>query len=364
MGVLSGIRIVEIAGLGPGPFCGMLLADLGADVIVVERPEATGGVTDMEASNILNRGKRSVGLDLKKPEDKEKVLRLIEKADGLIEGMRPGVMERLGLGPDVCQARNPRLVYGRMTGWGQSGPLAQTAGHDINYIGLSGALFYSGLPGQPPVAPPTLVGDLGGGALYLAVGLLAGILAAKAEGKGRVVDAAIVDGSAHLMNLLLSLNAGNPQAFTRGKTLLDGPHWFRAYLCADGKHVTIGPVEPKFYALLLDKLGLKDDPAFRAQYDEAQWPAQTQKFETLFAARSSADWRALLEGADVCFAPVLNPGEAAEHPHNQARGTFSAPEGLLQAAAAPRFSGEPAFVAPAIPKRGEHTEEVLREFGL
>lgn len=364
MGVLSGVRIVEIAGLGPGPFCGMLLADLGADVIVVERPQSTGAVTDAEESAILNRGKRSIGLDLKKPQDIETVLRLVESADALIEGMRPGVMERLGLGPDACHARNPRLVYGRMTGWGQSGPLAQTAGHDLNYIALSGALFYGGAPGGPPAAPPTLVGDIGGGALYLAVGLLAGVLAARADGKGRVVDAAIVDGSAHMLNLLLSLNAANPRAFQRGQTLLDGPHWYRAYRCADGVFVTVAPVEPKFHQLLLQKLGLAEDAAFASQYDAANWPALTARLEAMFAARSSAEWRELLEGTDACFAPVLDPSQAAQHPHIAARGVYAEPNGLLQTAAAPRFSGEPPFVPPPIPRRGEHTQDILRELGL
>ena len=272
MGPLQGIQVVEIAGLGPGPFCGMLLADLGADVVLVERTEASNAVTEIGPKAIYNRGKRSIAIDLKNARGIRAVLRLIEQADALIEGMRPGVMERLGLGPDVCRERNPRLVYGRMTGWGQSGPLAQAAGHDNNYIALSGALWYAGNPGEPPVAPPTLIGDLGGGALYLAVGLLAGILQARTTGGGTVVDAAIVDGSAHLMNLPLALKAAGQMSFERGKSLLDGPHWFSTYRCADGKFITVGALERQFYALLLQKLGLADDAAFADGYDATRWP--------------------------------------------------------------------------------------------
>ena len=261
MGVLSGIRIVEIAGIGPGPFCGMLLADMGAEVILVERAGVGGDLLDLGKNTIVNRGKRSVALDLKDPKAIDAVLRLIEGADALIEGMRPGVMERLGLGPDVCLARNPRLVYGRMTGWGQSGPLAQAAGHDLNYIALSGALWFAGEPGRPPLAPPTLVGDLGGGALYLAMGLLAGILHARGSGQGQVVDAAIVDGSANLMNLLLSAHAAGQLPYERGTGLLDGPHWCGSYACADGLFVSVQALEPQFNALLFAKLGLGDEYA-------------------------------------------------------------------------------------------------------
>ncbi|RYE73152.1 MAG: CoA transferase, partial [Oxalobacteraceae bacterium] len=257
MAVLDGICIVEIAGIGPGPFCGMLLADMGAEVILVERASAKDGdPVDLGKNAIINRGKRSVALDLKNPRAIDAVLRLIDGADALIEGMRPGVMERLGLGPQVCSARNPRLVYGRMTGWGQEGPLAQAAGHDLNYIALSGALWFAGQPGSPPVTPPTLVGDLGGGALYLAMGLLAGILSAQRTGVGQVVDAAIVDGSANLMNLLLSLHAAGQQPFERGRGLLDGPHWCGSYACADGHFISVQALEPQFNMLLFSKLGL------------------------------------------------------------------------------------------------------------
>jgi len=356
MGVLSGVRIIEIAGIGPGPFCGMLLADLGAEVIVVERP----GPAEIPTAGILRRGKRSLALDLKDPGAIDTVLQLIEDADGLIEGMRPGAMERLGLGPDVCLARNPRLAYGRMTGWGQDGPLAQAAGHDNNYIALSGALHYAGSGEAPPVAPPTLVGDLGGGALYLALGLVSAILHARGGGKGQVIDAAIVDGSAHLMNLLLDLTATGVMREQRGTSVLDGPHWFNTYRCKDGRDITVGALEGKFYKLLLEKLGLSADRRFAAQHAAGQWPLQRAAFAELFAMRTRDEWCALLEGSDVCFAPVLAPSEAAQHPHMKARGTYAREGGVLQAMAAPRFSGTRTPEAPnAIPTVGQHNEEIL-----
>ncbi|XLZ72943.1 CaiB/BaiF CoA-transferase family protein [Massilia sp. SR12] len=355
MGVLSGVTIVEIAGIGPGPFCGMLLADLGAEVIVVERP----GPAEIPTAGILRRGKRSLALDLKAPGAVDTVLALIEDADALIEGMRPGAMERLGLGPEVCLARNPRLAYGRMTGWGQEGPLAQAAGHDNNYIALSGALHYAGAGDVPPVAPPTLVGDLGGGALYLALGIVSAILHARGGGKGQVVDAAIVDGSAHMMNLLLDLSATGLMREQRAASVLDGPHWFNTYRCKDGRDITVGALEGKFYQLLLEKLRLASDRRFAAQHAAGQWPLQRAAFAELFAMRTRDEWCALLEGSDACFAPVLAPSEAARHPHLQARGTYSC-DGVLQANAAPRFSGTPAPAAPnAIPSVGQHNEEIL-----
>ncbi len=363
MGPLQGIHVVEIAGLGPGPFCGMLLADLGADVVLVERTEASNAVTEIGPKAIYNRGKRSIAIDLKNAHGIKTVLRLIEQADALIEGMRPGVMERLGLGPDVCHARNPRLIYGRMTGWGQSGPLAQAAGHDNNYIALSGALWYAGNPGDPPVAPPTLIGDLGGGALYLAVGLLAGILHARTTGDGTVVDAAIVDGSAHLMNLPLALKAAGQMSFERGKSLLDGPHWFSTYRCADGKFITVGALERQFYALLLQKLGLADDAAFADGYDARRWPELKQRFAGLFATRTRDAWCELLEGTDACFAPVLTPEEAPRHPHNVAREIFTERNGMLQANPAPRFVSVEGNACGPVPNRGEHTDDILLAAG-
>ena len=337
-GPLAGVRIVEIAGIGPAPFCGMLLADLGADVVVVGRPAPDPDALDLGSASILDRGKRFIQLDLKQPDGVAAVLDLIEHGDALIEGMRPGVMDRLGLGPDVCLARNPALVFGRMTGWGQDGPLAQAAGHDINYIALSGALWYAGQPGTPPVAPPSLVGDLGGGALYLAVGLLAAILSARSTGRGQVVDAAIVDGSAHLMNLLLSLKAAGHFVSERGRSILDGPHWYATYRCADDRFVSVGSLEPKFHALLREKLGLADDADFADGYDPARWPDLRRRFEALFRQRTRDEWSALLEGTDACFAPVLDPDEAASHAHMAGRQIYRSIDGVLQAVPAPRFS--------------------------
>jgi len=365
MGVLSGVRVVEIAGIGPGPFCGMLLADMGAEVILVERATAKNGdPTDLGKNAIVNRGKRSIALDLKDPAAIAAVLTLIAGADALIEGMRPGVMERLGLGPDVCLSRNPRLVYGRMTGWGQDGPLAQAAGHDINYIALSGALWFSGQPGSPPMAPPTLVGDLGGGALYLALGLLAGILNARAGGQGQVVDAAIVDGSAHLMNLVLSAHAAGQQPFERGRGLLDGPHWYGSYACSDGHFVSIGALEPQFNTLLFVKLGLGDEPDFRNAYDPRRWNALRTRLAALFVQQPRAHWVALLEGTDACFAPVLTPAEARVHPHLVARNVYAERDGVLQANPAPRFSATPSATPGPVARRGEQGEAILREAGL
>ncbi|MBC7917401.1 MAG: CoA transferase [Rhodoferax sp.] len=365
MGVLSGIRVIEIAGIGPGPFCGMLLADMGAEVILVERAAAGGGdVLNLGTNAIVNRGKRSIALDLKDPKAIDAVLQLIAGADALIEGMRPGVMERLGLGPDVCLARNPRLVYGRMTGWGQSGPMAQAAGHDLNYIALSGALWFAGEPGRPPVAPPTLVGDLGGGALYLAMGLLAAILNVRGGGKGQVVDAAIVDGSANLMNLLLSVHAVGQMPYERGHGMLDGPHWCGSYACADGLFVAIQALEPQFNTLLFAKLGLGDDPEFKKPYDSRLWPRLRERLAALFATQPRQHWVDLLEGSDACFAPVLTPLQAMDHPHMAARGVYAKQDGVLQAAPAPRFSVTASDGTGTVPARGAHTADVLREAGL
>ena len=362
-GPLAGIRILEIAGIGPGPFCGMLLADLGADVVVVDRLAPGEEANDLGQHAVFNRGKRSVAVDLKQPEGVQTVLQLVEQCDALIEGMRPGVMERLGLGPDVCLARNPRLVFGRMTGWGQNGPIAHAAGHDLNYVALSGALWYAGQPGQAPLVPPSLVGDIGGGSMYLAVGLLAGIMHARATGQGQVVDAAIVDGSAHMTNLLLSLQAAGQMQAERGRSLLDGPHWYNTYRCADGHYVSVGSVEPRFYRELRERLGLGDDPALANGYDPRQWPALRERLASLFATRTRAEWTAMLEGTDACFAPVLTPEEAADHPHMRAREVYSRENGVLQVNPAPRFSATPAAKPGPVPRRGAHTEDVLREWG-
>jgi len=350
--MLEGIKVVEICAIGPGPFCAMHLADLGADVIAVERE-----TTKDAPQTIINRGKRSVIADIKTPEGRELVMRLVAGADALIEGMRPGVMERLGLGPLDCAAVNPRLVYGRMTGWGQSGPLAQAAGHDNNYIALSGALYYSGTEPEPPSAPITVIGDVGGGALYLAVGLLAGILKARATGKGTVVDASVVDGSSHMLQLLLSSRNRGLVTGKRGQNMHDSSHFFATYRCADGEFITLGSLEPQFYALMLDKLGLKDDPRYAAQWDRQRWAASHADFAALFETRTRAQWTDLLEGSDVCFGPVLSPQEAAQHPHNVARGTWFERDGFLQSVPSPRFDGEASAPGP-LPARGQHSNEI------
>ncbi|WP_127114580.1 CaiB/BaiF CoA transferase family protein [Shimia sediminis] len=356
--MLNGIRVIEIEGLGPGPFAAMLLADLGADVITIHRKGKGGQVT--ADGSVLDRGKRSIALDLKDPEDIATARKLIASADALIEGFRPGVMERLGLGPNECHAANPALVYGRMTGWGQTGPRAETAGHDLNYIATSGALHYASEPGTPPITPATLVGDIGGGALYLVVGLLSGILNARATGKGTVVDAAIVDGSAHMMTLLMAIRQTGMLSMERGRSLLDGPHWSRSYVCADGGYMSVQCLEPQFYAIFIEKLGLSDDPEFLKQHDASLWPKLTARLEDIFLAEPRAHWADLFDGSDACVAPVLSPVEASHAPHMQTRGVWQSPDGVLQPAPAPRFDGHAA--TPGRPcKRGEHTAEILAE---
>lgn len=356
MRMLEGVRIIEIEGIGPGPFAAMWLADMGADVICIQRPEGPS-LPGMSGPNLLDRGKRTIALDLKSADDLAVVKALIATADGLIEGMRPGVMERLGLGPDVCHALRPQLVYGRMTGWGQTGPRAHEAGHDLNYIALSGALWYASPPGQPPQTPPTLVGDIGGGAMYLVAGMLAGLLRAGRTGQGTVVDAAIVDGSAHMMALIASMLPSGMFRPGRGQSLLDGAHWSRSYRCADGGWLSVQCLEPKFYAAFLRVLGLESDADFARQYDPALWPALAERLEALFTTRSRDDWAALFAGSDACVAPVLSPQEAARDAHMAARANWSAHE-MLQPAPAPRFDGRAAPVA-AIPARDQHRAEIL-----
>jgi alpha-methylacyl-CoA racemase len=367
MGPLQGKRIIEFAGIGPGPFCGMLLADMGADVIVIDRKqEATQeSVTDLQSKFVVvNRGKRSVALDLKQPGTVDVVLRLLQSADALIEGFRPGVMERLGLGPDTCLAANPRLVYGRMTGWGQTGPLAQAAGHDLNYIALSGALHFAGRADSPPTAPATLVGDIGGGAMMLAVGMLAAMVNAQSTGKGQVVDAAVTDGSALATSLIHGLFAAGRWSQSRESNLLDGgSHWYDCYECADGHYVSVGALEPEFYALLLEKLGLDDDPDFATQYDPQRWPELKQRFAETFKTRSRDEWCKLLEGSDACFAPVLDFAEAHDHPHNRERNVFVTVSGVRQPAPAPRFSETVSEIASPPPESGQHTDDVLADAG-
>ena len=365
MGPLAGKKIVEIAGLGPGPVCGMLLADMGAEVTVIDRP-ATSNPSALALANaaIMNRGKKSIALDLKMEGGRDIVLRLLENANGLIEGFRPGVMERLGLGPGDCLEVNPRLVYGRMTGWGQAGPLSQVAGHDLNYVALSGALWYGGRADSPPTVPPTLVGDMGGGAMLLAIGMLAAMMNAQETGKGQVVDAAMIDGSALSTTLLYALFQSGNWTLNRQDNFLDGAaYWYDTYECADGKYVSIGSIEPEFHALLLEKLGLEDDPDFAQQYKKDRWSELKARFVDIFKTKTRDEWSARLEGSDVCFAPVLDFAEAPRHPHNRARGVFTKVAGVTQPAPAPRFSETPSEIGSAPPESGEHTAEILAAAG-
>ena len=365
MGPLKGITIVELAGIGPGPFCGMMLSDMGADVIRIDRSTSVrGGDPAKPPPDVLARGRRSVAVDLKNPEGVETVLKLIESADGLIEGFRPGVTERLGLGPDVCLERNPKLVYGRMTGWGQEGPYALAAGHDINYISLAGALEPIGRRGQGPVPPLNLVGDFGGGGMVLAYGMVCAMLEAKSSGEGQVVDAAMVDGAAVLVNFIWGLKAAGMWGPERGTNMLDtGAHFYDVYECADGQYVSIGSIEPQFYAEL-KRLAELDDDDFGDQMNRDAWPEMKSKIAAVFKAKTRAEWCELMEHSDVCFAPVLSMEEAVEHPHNVARGTFIDNAGMTQAGPAPRFSRtEPEVAGPAA-HAGQHTDEILTDFGF
>ncbi len=366
-GPLSGVRIVEFAGIGPGPFCCMLLSDMGADVVRIDRVSGSRGGTPKgpPVYDVTSRGRRSVALDLKNPAHIETALALIAKADALVEGFRPGVMERLGLGPDAALERNPKLVYGRMTGWGQSGPLAHAAGHDINYIALSGALHAMGRKDDCPAPPLNLVGDFGGGALYLAMGLCAALFEAQRSGKGQVIDAAMTDGAASLMAMFYGMRAVGFWSDERDANMLDGgAHFYDTYECADGRFIAVGSIEPQFYALLLEKTGLKNDPAFAAHYDRAAWPALSEKVAAVFKTKTRDAWCAIMEGSDVCFAPVLSMAEAPRHPHNVARQAFIECEGVVQPNAAPRFSRTPGAVQGPAPVAGAHTEQVLGEWGV
>jgi len=361
MGPLKGYRVVEMAGLGPVPFCAMLLSDMGADVVRIDRE---GGNNPLGLKvDVLNRGRRSVALDLKSSQGVATCLDLVAKADALIEGYRPGVMERLGLGPRECQARNPHLVYGRMTGWGQEGPLADAAGHDINYIALTGALFAMGT--RESVVPPlNLVGDFGGGALYLAFGVVCAMLEGKSSGKGQVVDAAMVDGAAHLMTMMYGLKHNGLWVDHRSSNLLDGgAHFYGAFECADGEWVAIGSIEPQFYKLLLQGVGI-DPGSSDASQESANWPKMRERLQAVFLRQPRAHWCALMEGTDICFAPVLSMSEAPEHPHNVARETFVREFDVLQPAPAPRFARTPGAIAGPPPAPGEHTTEVLKEWGV
>ena len=359
-GPLSGLKVVEFAGIGPGPFCGMLLSDLGADVVRVDRKGGRGGAK----SDITSRGRRSVALDLKQPAAVEACLKLMDGADAILEGFRPGVMERLGLGPDVALGRNPKLVYGRMTGWGQFGPYAKAAGHDMNYIAITGALDAIGTR-EKPIPPLNLVGDFGGGALYLAFGLLAGVISARQTGQGQVIDCAMSDGAASLMSMFYGFKASGMWSDAGRRTnLLDGgAHFYDTYQCSDGRWISIGSIEPQFYALLLEKTGI-NDPDFKAQMDRGQWDSLREKLATVIASKTQAEWCEIMDATDVCFAPILNMDEAPRHAHNVARQTFVEVEGVIQPAPAPRFSGTPGKIQGPPPAIGAHNETALSEWGF
>ncbi len=364
-GPLAGIRIIELAGIGPSPFTGMMLADAGADIIRVDRADrATYPPAEEPHVDLLNRGRRSVAVDLKHPEAVALMLRLVEKADGLMEGFRPGVAERLGLGPDVCLERNPRLVYGRMTGWGQAGPMATAAGHDINYIALSGALEPMGRAGERPYAPLNLVGDFGGGGMLLAYGMVAAMLNAQRTGRGQVIDAAMVDGAASLMTMTYTLVAAGIWKDERGTNLLDsGAHFYEVYETADGRFMAVGAIEPQFYAELIALMGLADED-LPDQNDRGAWPAMKERFAAVFATKTRDEWAAIFEGSDACAVPVLTPREAPDHPHNRARQTFATVAGVTQPAPSPRFGGTPGSIRRPPPNPGQHGDDALVDWGV
>ncbi len=360
-GPLTGIRIIEMAGIGPGPYAGMLLADMGADVVRIDRASAASNPAD-----VTSRGKRSIALDLKKPESIEIVLSLLESADALFEGFRPGVMEKLGLGPDICLKRNPRLVYGRMTGWGQEGPLSQAAGHDINYIAVTGALDAIGRSSGGPVPPLNLVGDYGGGSMFLVTGLLAAMLEAKSSGKGQVVDAAITDGVISLMAPTQAYLAGGTWEVKRESNWLDGgSHFYDTYECADGRYVSIGSIEPQFYALLAQKLELDlGDGGYSHLFEKEKWSHYKQKIAAKIRTKTRDEWCGIMEGSDVCFAPVLDMNEAVTYSHNQARGNYVEVDGVRQSAPAPRFSRTASVVSSGPCDAGSATDEILADAGI
>jgi alpha-methylacyl-CoA racemase len=364
-GPLAGLRVVEVAGIGPGPFAGMMLADAGATVIRVDRADAGPSAAGTGRLDVVGRGRRSIAVDLKRPEGVAVVLRLVERADVLFEGFRPGVAERLGIGPQACLARNPALVYGRMTGWGQDGPLAHAAGHDIAYIALAGALHLVGRPEEPPPPPVNVVGDYGGGGMLLAFGIVCAVLDARRTGRGQVVDAAIVDGTALLTTLFHGLRAGGRWTDARWANLLDGgAPFYGSYECADGRYVAVGALEPKFSAELLDRMEVPvDDDLRRRLYDPSAWPELRGRLAERFRTRTRDEWCALLEGTDACVAPVLSLGEAPGHPHSAARGTFTEVAGVVQPAPAPRFSATPSGIAGPAPQPGADTGDVLVEAG-
>jgi alpha-methylacyl-CoA racemase len=364
-GPLAGMRVIEMVGIGPCPFAAMMLADMGADVVRIDKPGSNAAFPILGTrADVMARGRRSLALDLKQAADRDTLLALVAKADILIEGFRPGVMERLGIGPDACFAVNPRLVFGRITGWGQDGPLAQAAGHDINYIALTGMLHAMGRKDSPPAPPLNLVGDFGGGAMMLAFGVMCAAWEARTSGKGQVVDAAMTDGAALLGAMMYGFKSAGAWSTQRESNMLDGgAHFYDTYACADGKFVSIGPIEPQFYARLLELAGI-DDTAFRCQMDPRDWPELKAKLSAVFAARTRDDWCALLEGSEACFAPVLDMDEAPRHPHNSARKTFIEVDGVVQPGPAPRFSRTVPDL-PAGPSRpGADGAAILRDWGV
>ena len=365
-GPLHGVRILEIAGIGPGPFAAMMLADMGAEVVRVDRVQAVRDAATGPHWDIMLRGRRNIALDLKHTDGVETLLSLVERADVVIEGFRPGVMERLGVGPEVCLARNSKLVFGRMTGWGQEGPYANSAGHDINYIALAGALAHFGRAGEPPTPPLNMVGDFGGGGMLLAFGVVCAVLEAQRSGKGQVVDAAMVDGSAVLMSMFWAFkNVGMFDEHARGTNLLDtGAHFYDVFECADGEWVSIGSIEPQFYTLLLEKTGLSGDAELANQMNRAQWPQLKQKLAKVFKTKTRSQWNEIMEGTDVCYAPVLRMSEAAQHPHNVARNTFIEVGGVTQPAPAPRYSRTATDLPTAPAHAGQHTRDVLADWGI
>jgi alpha-methylacyl-CoA racemase len=364
MGPLQGVKVVELAGLAPVPFCAMLLADMGAEVVRIDRKSgSTAPVTLDPSSNVFNRSRRSIAMDLKSPDAVETVLKLVEKADIFIEGYRPGVTERMGLGPDACLARNPRLVYGRMTGWGQTGPLAQRAGHDINYIALSGALHLIGRKGENPVPPLNLVGDMGGGGLFLAFGVLCALIEARQSGKGQVVDAAMVDGASLQLAGILAVRAMGRWSDERGTNMVDtGAPFYEVYETSDGKYIAVGAIEPQFYAALSKGAGL-DPGKFGRQMDEQLWPEMKKELAAIFKTKTRDEWDAIFEGTDACVTPVLSLEEAADHPHNVSRGLYTKTP-ALQPMPGPRFSRTPGEISSPPARLGQHTREALRDWGI
>ena len=361
MGPLTGIKVIEMAAIGPVPFCAMMLSDMGAEVIRIDRLSQKGSGS---SANVLYRGRKSVAFDLKNSIALDSTLRLSDQADVILEGFRPGVMERLGLGPEACLERNPKLIYGRMTGWGQSGPLSHAAGHDINYISIAGALGSMGYADRPPAPPLNLIGDFGGGAMYLLAGILAAIVERNSSGKGQVVDAAMTDGTASLLSPFYGLMAMGMWSTERYSNRLDGgAFYYGSYECSDGKYISLGSLEPQFYALLLEKCGITDK-TFKEQSDQEAWPIKREKMEALFKTKTQQEWCGILEGTDVCFAPVLNLKEAPDHPHNKTRQTFVKVQGVTQPAPAPRFSRTQGKIQSPAALTGENTEEVLSDWGF